>query len=78
MLGRPACAALPVAFGNSRATLSFGCAGMRTFTGIHEDHLLGVLPGNKVEEFLDSLGSTMEANRQLRTFYEEHKARFPA
>ncbi len=51
---------------------------MRTFTGIHEDHLLGVLPGNKVEEFLDSLGSTMEANRQLRTFYEEHKARFPA
>lgn len=77
VLGRPACAALPVALNNARATLSFGCAGMRTFTGIHEDRLLGVLPGNTVEEFLDSLGSTIEANRTMRMYYEGHKARFP-
>src|SRR5579864_7978833 len=63
VLGRPACAALPVAFNYGHATLSFGCAGMRTFTGIHEDLLLGVLPGDKLEDFLDSLGTVVEANK---------------
>src|SRR5258708_2879739 len=76
VLGRPACAALPVAFSSGRATLSFGCAGVRAFTGIHEDHLLGVLPGNKLQEFLESLGPTIEANKTMRTYYEGHKARF--
>ena len=77
VLGRPACAALPVAFNTGHATLSFGCAGMRTFTGIHEDRLLGVLPGNTLAEFLDSLGTAVEANKTMRAFYSEHKAKFP-
>jgi uncharacterized protein (DUF169 family) len=78
VLGRPACAALPVASGSGRATLSFGCAGMRTFTGIRDDRLLGVLPGNTLEEFLGALGTVGEANKTMCAYYTEHKAKFPA
>jgi hypothetical protein len=50
---------------------------MRTFTGIHEDRLLGVVPGDKLEEFLASLGTAVEANKTMRSFYSEHRAKFP-
>lgn len=76
VLGRPACSALPVALESSRATLSFGCAGMRTYTGIHEDRLLGAIPGNKVQEFLQALESAVKANRVMQTIYDERKASF--
>lgn len=76
VLGRPACAALPVALEHGQATLSFGCAGMRTFTSIHEDRLLGVIPGEKIGEFLEALGATVEANRVMQTYYDGRKAGF--
>src|SRR5262249_19759455 len=53
-LGRPACAALPAALDQSRPQLSMGCAGMRTFTGISDDKLLVVVPGNTLADFLAS------------------------
>lgn len=77
ILGRPACAASPAALNNGRPTLSFGCAGMRTFTAIREDRLLGVLPGNGLEAFLDTLEMTIEANKTMLACYREQKARFP-
>jgi uncharacterized protein (DUF169 family) len=74
--GRPACAALPVAFENSESTLSLGCMGMRTFTEISGDRLLAVLPGNKAQNFLDAFESTIKANQMMQAFYEERKAQF--
>lgn len=76
IFGRPACAALPVAFEQSHAALSLGCMGMRTFTEISEDRLLMVLPGEKVQEFVAALESTLMANQTMQAFYEGHKARF--
>jgi uncharacterized protein (DUF169 family) len=70
---------VPVAFEQTHPTLSLGCIGMRTFTGIREDRLLAVLPGreSKLQEFLDALGRTLKANETMRIHYEEHKASFP-
>ncbi len=76
--GRPACAALPIAFEQGRSALSLGCMGMRTFTEIQEDKILAVLPGKRVQEFLAALKVTLEANRAMKTFYQEHKAKFKA
>lgn len=78
VFGRPACAALPVAFGSSQSTLSLGCMGMRTFTDISEDRLLAALPGTKLEDFLNALESMTEANQNMQAFYEDHKAKFAA
>ncbi|HEY6324511.1 MAG TPA: DUF169 domain-containing protein [Thermoanaerobaculia bacterium] len=75
-LGRPACSALPVALAQDRSTLSLGCMGMRTFTGIHEDRLLGVLPGKQAETVSAALPGTTAANAAMSKFYEGHKAQF--
>lgn len=76
VFGRPACAALPLAFNEGRSTLSLGCMGMRTFTEVSNDRLLAVLPGSKVSEFLKTLEQTMAANGTMQNFYEGHKVRF--
>jgi len=76
--GRPSCAALPVAFDTSQATLSLGCLGMRIFTEISENRLLAVLPGSKVGEFSQALESITAANEEMGLFYRGHKANFAA
>ena len=77
-LGRPACAALPLALQESRSTISLGCMGMRTLTGVDDSRLLVVLPGSLLdEEMLNSLETTSSANRHMFSFYQEHKALFP-
>lgn len=74
--GRPACAALPLAWEQGRSTLSLGCMGMRTFTSIPEDKILAVLPGKKIREFLVALRVTLKANQAMQAFYQEQKAKF--
>jgi uncharacterized protein (DUF169 family) len=73
MLGRPACAALPVSQSRGAVTLSFGCMGMRTFTEVADDRLLAVVPGTGVEAFGRTLDTTLQANRSMTTFYERRK-----
>lgn len=75
VFGRPACGALPMAHNERRMTLSLGCMGMRTFTGIPEDRLLAVLPGRHLGEIREALRRTMSSNEAMRAFYEEQKAK---
>ncbi|MDQ2730698.1 MAG: DUF169 domain-containing protein [Armatimonadota bacterium] len=75
-MGRPACAAIPISLDRTQATLSLGCTGMRTYTEISDDRLLIAIPGGKLQEFSDSLRTTIEANDAMQTFYWEQKARF--
>ena len=72
--GRPACAAIPTSVREGRATLSLGCAGMRTFTEIAGDRMLAVLPGSALASLADSLQTTEAANASMRSFYAEKKA----
>lgn len=76
VLGRPACAALPVAFDQGHATISLGCMGMRTFTEISDDRALAVIPGQRLGEFARSLATIQAANAEMQDFYQAHKARF--
>jgi uncharacterized protein (DUF169 family) len=74
--GRPACGALAVSVNESKPTLSFGCAGMRTFTQIPDDKLLASLPGSLLASLPAKLQRTIEANRQMLAFYQQHKAQY--
>jgi uncharacterized protein (DUF169 family) len=73
VLGRPACSALPVALTTSRATVSMGCIGMRTFTEIPDAYLLAVLPGEKAAPFSEALVTKTAANRTMQSWYEESR-----
>lgn len=72
--GRPACAAVPSALSASAPVISWGCAGMRTFTEIPDDRLLAAVPGTRLESFLDDLDRVVASNDTMRTFYEGRKA----
>lgn len=66
--GRPACAAIPLAT-EKGAALSFGCAGMRTFTKVPDDRMLAVIPGDRVEDVASSLARVSAANDAMQSFY---------
>lgn len=74
VFGRPGCAAIPSAIGGTTPSLSFGCAGMRTFTEISDDRMLAVIPGGKLEEFAQSLNRTRGINDAMESFYQDRKA----
>jgi len=70
VLGRPACAAIPVAIDRGVPTLSLGCMGMRTFTRIGDDRLLAVIPGAKLGAFTLAIGRAAAINQGMQSFYE--------
>lgn len=74
VLGRPACAALPVSFNAGEPALSAGCMGMRTFTEISDDLLLAVVPGEELESFVEHLHDTLAVNQAMRQYYLQQKA----
>jgi uncharacterized protein (DUF169 family) len=73
VFGRPACAAIPSALGGAQPAISLGCIGMRTFTGIGEDRLLAVIPGERLEAFAEALGKVRTVNDAMQEFYEGRK-----
>jgi uncharacterized protein (DUF169 family) len=74
VFGRPACGSLPSALEAQEPVLSLGCTGMRTFTEILPDRLLGVVPGSKLADFERSLAATVESNRQMQSYYDRQSA----
>jgi uncharacterized protein (DUF169 family) len=73
VFGRPACAAIPAAMGGAQPTISFGCVGMRTFTGIGDDRMLAVVPGDRLGAFADAVTTTRCVNDAMGEFYEGRK-----
>jgi uncharacterized protein (DUF169 family) len=74
VFGRPGCAAIPTALSDRRPTLSFGCIGMRTFTGIPSDRMLAVISGGDLAAFVDALHRVKGANDAMQAAYEGHRA----
>jgi uncharacterized protein (DUF169 family) len=72
--GRPTCAALPLAKQSGKASLSFGCMGMRVFTEVADDRLLAAVPGDQVADLTDALDRAVASNQAMRSYYEERKA----
>jgi len=74
--GRPACGALALAYQNAEAVVSFGCAGMRTFTEIPDRYMLMVVPGELVEGLCRGLEQTAKSNACVQSVYDKQKALF--
>jgi uncharacterized protein (DUF169 family) len=73
MTGRPGCAALPLAVGQGSPAISFGCAGLRTFTGIDDGRLLIAVPGSALQSLVDALERTLDANAEMLALYEAER-----
>jgi uncharacterized protein (DUF169 family) len=71
--GRPGCAALPLAIGQGSPAISFGCAGLRTFTGIDDERLLIAVPGSALPALVDGLERTLSSNTQMLAVYEAER-----
>jgi uncharacterized protein (DUF169 family) len=78
LYARPACGALPMAFNDQQVAFSMGCLGMRTFTQIPDDRLLGVLPGSQIDDLAAALRSTVDANEAMGCYYRAQKVKFPS
>lgn len=77
-LGRPACAALPLAVQNGSAAISLGCKGNRTFTGLPDDEMYLAFTGVQWEGVASQLAATVAANQTMEAHYTGHKERFVA
>jgi len=75
-LGRPACAVLPLASKTGVASLSLGCMGNRTFTGLPEEELYVCIPGGRWAALVSKLTEIGSANSAMQQHYRNHKAQF--
>ncbi len=72
--GRPACGALALAYHHAEVVVSFGCAGMRTFTEIPDHYMLLVVPGEAVEGLCRGLAQTAQSNAAVQCVYDKQKS----
>jgi uncharacterized protein (DUF169 family) len=72
LMGRPTCAALPVAMQSQRGVASLGCIGNRVYTEMADDELYYALPGKHLAAVTQKLAEIVDANRALEKY---HRAR---
>lgn len=77
VLGRPGCAVLPLTMNTNGISLSFGCKGNRTFTGLPAEELYVCVPGAKWKDVAAQLSTIEQANGAMEKYYEDHQAKFP-
>jgi uncharacterized protein (DUF169 family) len=77
ILGRPGCAVLPLAMNSGTMSLSFGCKGNRTFTGLPAEDLYACVSGSKWEAVETYLTHIERANEAMEKYYQAHQAKFP-
>jgi uncharacterized protein (DUF169 family) len=75
-LGRPACAVLPLTLATEATSVSFGCKGNRTFTGLGDGEMYVAIPGARFAAVVEKLSEAHQANCAMASYYEEKKARF--
>jgi uncharacterized protein (DUF169 family) len=75
-LGRPACAVLPLAGKTGQTSLSLGCIGNRTFTGLPDEELYVCIPSNHWPKLIAELIAVGKANSEMQQFYRAHQAQF--
>jgi uncharacterized protein (DUF169 family) len=76
--GRPTCAVIPRAMQTDQTSMSFGCVGARTYTGLTPSELVLTIPAGKFAALVERLQTTVAANAALAPFHEQQKARFMA
>lgn len=76
-LGRPGCAVLPLTRLSEATTLSFGCRGNRTFTGLPDRELYVCVPGEKWEAVAAKVAAVVAANQIMGAHYQTKKEGVP-
>jgi uncharacterized protein (DUF169 family) len=74
VMGRPACAMLPQVLQSGTAAASVGCIGNRVYTDLPDDELYLTVPGTKLPDVLDELGTIVHANAELEKFHRQRAA----
>jgi uncharacterized protein (DUF169 family) len=72
--GRPSCAAIPAAIAQARSTQSLGCMGMRVFTEVGRNQLLGVLPKEVLKDLPAAVDKVASSNDKMAQHYRGQKA----
>lgn len=78
VLGRPACAVLPLTTNNGQTSISLGCKGNRTFTGLPDEEVYVAIPGDKWAAVIEKLTETHAANLAMERYYSNRKTEFAA
>ncbi len=77
VLGRPACAVLPLTQNSNSTSLSFGCKGNRTFTGLADEEMYVCVPAGQWVAVTRQLERIHAANGAMEAYYREHQRKFP-
>jgi uncharacterized protein (DUF169 family) len=77
-MGRPACAVLPLTTTSGQTSISLGCKGNRTFTGLPDEEMYVAIPGDKWEAVIEKLTETHAANLAMGRYYSNRKAQLAA
>ncbi|MFN7919161.1 MAG: DUF169 domain-containing protein [Bryobacteraceae bacterium] len=77
VLGRPGCAVLPLAGMTGSTSLSFGCKGNRTFTGLPASQLYVAIPGKHWGAVAQQVEVVCAANAAMGQYYDNKKSLFP-
>ena len=77
-LGRPGCAALPLALQTGAAAISLGCKGNRTFTGLPDDEMYLSIPGEKWLAVAEQVAAVTRSNATMAVHYQEQQAQYSA
>ena len=76
ILGRPACAVLPLTSKTGLVSLSLGCMGNRTFTGLPDEELYVCIPSGHWTMVLTKSAEIGWANTTMKLFYQDRQAQF--
>ena len=74
--GRPTCGVIPRALLTGELSMSFGCVGARTYTGLTPGELVLTLLASEFATLVERLQTTIAANAALAPFHQQQKARF--
>lgn len=74
--GRPTCAIIPRTLHTGKLSMSFGCVGARTYTGLAPSELVLTLRGSDLAGLVERLDVIVSANNALAPFHQQQKARF--
>ena len=69
-MGRPTCAALPLASQSGKLAMSLGCVGNRVYTGMPDDEAYVAVPGSALAPLVQWLSGVTKANAELLKFHQ--------
>jgi uncharacterized protein (DUF169 family) len=77
LMGRPTCAAIPLAMSTQTGVASLGCIGNRVYTAMADDELYFAVPGKQAEAVASKLADMVKANQTLEGYHRERLQMIP-